>query len=80
VFNLSNTGWQWVHVDVQIVLECRPCRKQNGPTSRRENIFFLVFLVEKYGLAICAIHMNVANIKMSLNFDVCIAQYQCNLV
>lgn len=82
MFNLSNTGWQWVHVDTQIVLVRSAGRAESRIDPHPEDRIFILFslLVEKYGLVICAIRMHVANIKMSMNFDIPIAQYQCSLV
>jgi len=74
VFNLCNIGWQWVRVDVQIVLVRSAGRAESRMDPLPEKRIFSVFslLVEKYGLVICAIHMHVANIKLSLNFYICI--------
>jgi len=75
VFNLCNIGWQWVHMDVQIVLVRSAGRAESrmDPHPQKRIVSLFSLLVEKYGLVICAIHMHVANIKPSLNFVVCIA-------
>ena len=75
MFNLSDNGWQWVHVEVQIVLVRSGGRAESrmDPHPEKRIVRLFSLLVEKYGLVICAFHMHVANIKLSLNFDVSIA-------
>jgi hypothetical protein len=38
MFNLNNTGWQWMHVDVQIMLDVRAMQKA-GDTHNQKRKF-----------------------------------------
>lgn len=75
MFNLSDICWQWVHVDAHIVLVKSAGRAESrmDPHPEKRIVSLFSLLVEKYGVVICAIHMHVANIKLSLTFDVSIA-------
>jgi len=37
---MSNTGWQLMHVDVQVVLvwTCRPCRKEERTQDQKREL------------------------------------------
>lgn len=75
MFELSKIGWQWRHVDVKIVLVRSAGRAETrmNPYLEKRNVSLFSLLIEKYGLVIGAIHMHVANLKLSLNCEVSIA-------
>jgi hypothetical protein len=63
---MSNSGWQWMHVDVQIVLVRSAGRAERRRNPQpEENIFSLFSLLVEINkrLVMCAIHMHVANIQ-----------------
>jgi hypothetical protein len=63
---MSNTGWQWMHVDVQIVLvRCAGHAERRRDPQPEKKIFSLFSLLVEINkrLVICDIHMHVANIQ-----------------
>jgi len=65
---MSNTGWQCMHVDVQIVLVRSAGHAESRRDPQPDEKYFSLFslLVEmNIRLVICAIHMHVANIQLS---------------
>jgi hypothetical protein len=64
---MCNTGWQWMHVDAQIVLvRCAGHAESRRDPQPEETIFSLFSLLVEINkrLVICAIHMHVANIQL----------------
>jgi hypothetical protein len=45
---MTDTGWQWMHVDVRSVSlsMCRPCRRQETPTTKASSASVYRLLVE----------------------------------
>jgi hypothetical protein len=65
---MSNTGWQWMHMNVQIVLvRCAghaESRKDPQPEEKMFSWFSLLVEINKR-LVICATHTHVANTQLS---------------
>jgi hypothetical protein len=65
---MSDTGWQWMHVDVQIVLvRSAGHAESRGDPQPEGKMFSLISLLVAINkrLVICAIHMHVVSIQLS---------------
>jgi len=74
---MSSTGWQWMHVNVQIVLVgcAGHAESKRDPQTEGKSFSLFSLLVEiNKRLVICAIHMHVAEITILIYLDVSTSQ------